>query len=445
MLTKDISLEDAILDLIDNCIDGIVRSSDPPNFANGKVAISLSSARFAIEDNCGGIDRDIAATRAFRFGREAGDTRDEHKNTIGMYGVGMKRSVFKLGQSTIVSTRHLNDSYTVTIGPNWLASPEWTPLPIDDASAPRAEPGTTVVVEDLYPGVRQNFENPAFIDKLRTDIGEHFTTFLQRGMSISVNGSSVKPVHLRLLVTEAGPCPYVHQSIVSGVRVTIAVGMSAAPEAEDAAGDDEDEFARDRGGQTAGWTVLCNDRAVLVGDKNRVTGWGDGIPLYHPQFSTLTGIVEFSASATTDLPVTTTKRALDTSSDVWLSALVKMKEGMRVWTSHTNKWKNHARLDQYPLWVGARAVTMREAVAAVAARRGLPADHVPLEYNPAKEKLLESPPTSSPSSRRITFSRPREQIAELASALLDDATTPPGRVGEACFDQQLAAVRRGDH
>jgi hypothetical protein len=221
--------------------------------------------------------------------------------------------------------------------------------------------------------------------------------------------------------------------------------MSAAPEAEDAAGDDEDEFARDRGGQTAGWTVLCNDRAVLVGDKNRVTGWGDGIPLYHPQFSTLTGIVEFSASATTDLPVTTTKRALDTSSDVWLSALVKMKEGMRVWTSHTNKWKNHARLDQYPLWVGARAVTMREAVAAVAARRGLPADHVPLEYNPAKEKLLESPPTSSPSSRRITFSRPREQIAELASALLDDATTPPGRVGEACFDQQLAAVRRGDH
>ena len=95
--------------------------------------------------------------------------------------------------------------------------------------------------------------------------------------------------------------------------------------------------------------------AVIVGDKSRLTGWGDGMPLYHFQFSIITGIVEFRSNNADRLPVTTTKRALDASSDIWLQALVKMKEGMRMWVNYTNTWKNHPRTDQTHYWQSAKA------------------------------------------------------------------------------------------
>jgi hypothetical protein len=42
---------------------------------------------------------------------------------------------------------------------------------------------------------------------------------------------------------------------------------------------------------------------VIVGDKTRVPGWGYGIPLYHPQFSVITGIIEFRSTQADKLPV----------------------------------------------------------------------------------------------------------------------------------------------
>jgi hypothetical protein len=47
----------------------------------------------------------------------------------------------------------------------------------------------------------------------------------------------------------------------------------------------------------------------------------DGISLYHPQFAIITGIIEFRSKRAGKLPVSTTKRVLDTSSNVWLDHL----------------------------------------------------------------------------------------------------------------------------
>ena len=101
MLTRDISLADAILDLVDNCLDGALRVANGNNvdYSQYFVKISLNDDYFSIEDNCGGIPRDIAKNYAFKMGREPDDERDSDNETIGMYGVGMKRAIFKMGRS----------------------------------------------------------------------------------------------------------------------------------------------------------------------------------------------------------------------------------------------------------------------------------------------------------------------------------------------------------
>src|SRR5688500_3668981 len=75
VITKDILLEDCILDLIDNSIDAatqIARNGEAgrhPNLTGYNVAISINPDRFLIRDNCGGISIEDARYHAFHFGR----------------------------------------------------------------------------------------------------------------------------------------------------------------------------------------------------------------------------------------------------------------------------------------------------------------------------------------------------------------------------------------
>lgn len=449
MLTRDISLEDAILDLIDNCLDGALRlaSGKKVDYGRHRIKISLSDNKFSIADDCGGIPRQVAINYAFKMGRDTDDQRDADRETIGMYGVGMKRAIFKMGRDAIVRTRYRNDTFEVPITSDWLEDKEWRELPIrvpSSTSEKLGQPGTTIVVKDLYPGVARFFDNVDFVNGVKTAISHHFTIFLQQGLVIEVNGEAVKPVLVEVLVSKRkkGPAPYLFQKTIDGVRVTIVVGLNTSRQYDRE--DDEGDFAGQRDSATAGWTVLCNDRAVIVGDKGRLTGWGDGIPRYHDQFIVITGIIEFRATDAKMLPVTTTKRALDTSSSVWLESYPKMKEAMHVWTTYTNKWKNHPREDQASHWADAQPMPMSRVLETISQRavqkRGIDA----IEFDPRKiSGALPEPEGSTPSSRRIIFSRPLEEVRLVSSLLFDEPNEKPSIVGDKCFDLQLAKANKG--
>src|ERR1700733_1295855 len=103
MITRDISLADCILDLIDNSVDAAwqLKGSKPNVFSNTTsladfhIEINASALRFSIRDNCGGITLENAAKYAFTFGRD--DEMEHDAYSIGVYGIGMKRAIFKLG------------------------------------------------------------------------------------------------------------------------------------------------------------------------------------------------------------------------------------------------------------------------------------------------------------------------------------------------------------
>ncbi len=448
MLTRDISLADAILDLLDNCLDGAMRlaNGNGVDYAKHFVNIEIAEDHFLIADNCGGIPRDVAKNYAFKMGREPDDDRDSDAETIGMYGVGMKRAIFKMGRNALVRTRNGEDTFEVPITSEWLDAKNWDPLPINEPTEAKErldQPGTTIHVADLYEGVSRHFANESFENDVRTAIAEHFTMFIQSGLQVKLNGTLVESVRVEVLVSEdeKRPAPYIYQKTIDGVLVSITVGLNTGK----SLGDDEEDdagFERDRSSATAGWTVLCNDRAVIVGDKGRLTGWGDGIPLYHPQFAIITGIIEFRSKHAHQLPVTTTKRALDTSSNVWLESLVKMKEGMRIWITYTNQWKNHPRADQSSHWESAKPMQLSRAIEVVSTRSATRAVAGAIEYNPHKAKVLPEPEDKKPSSRKIVFSRPVEDVRLVSKMLFDDPDVKSGIVGEMCFEMQLTKAKK---
>ena len=101
MLTRDIELVDAILDLLDNCVDGILRtegnSLDEKPYDGFNAKIMFDENSFSISDNCGGIPWKLH-DYAFRMGKDPKD-RDPNLQTIGVYGIGMKRAIFKNWQT----------------------------------------------------------------------------------------------------------------------------------------------------------------------------------------------------------------------------------------------------------------------------------------------------------------------------------------------------------
>ena len=122
MLVRDIPLERAVLDLLDNCIDGAksVRPGDEADYTGLFVTIEMNGERFKIEDNCGGFDVRQARRYAFRFGRP--DDADSTAYSIGQFGVGMKRALFKFGKFFEVKSTTENQHWSMHVGVDeWLS------------------------------------------------------------------------------------------------------------------------------------------------------------------------------------------------------------------------------------------------------------------------------------------------------------------------------------
>jgi len=451
MLTRDIDLSDAILDLVDNSLDGALRlGADNHGYEPYRIEVIVNKEEFLITDNCGGIPREIAAQYAFRMGRESDDPRDAQHATIGMYGIGMKRALFKMGNQATVDTNHNGDRFLVRITPEWISSTNWDPIPFEIPTTDDGEQliGTTISVQSLASGVASKFDDPSFLLDLRKAFADHFTMFIQRGLTIVLNGIAIEPTRVLVLLDQSknSPKPFfmrLHHGTTT-IVMTIGLNGGVALTSEELV---SANFTRERASPTAGWSIFCNDRAIVIGDKGRLTGWGDGVPMFHPQFNVITGIIEFRSNEAKELPVTTTKRALDASSEAWLLARPMMREATKSIVGHTNRWKNHSKELQANAFNASTQVSLAEVERffdsnpdLLSLRRGSQA----VFYDPVKKGVMPNAPSQDKANLRISFSRSREQVVALGAGLLDDTAADPSDVGSAAFDDCYRRLDNGN-
>jgi len=113
VITRDVTLADAINDLVDNCIDGARRLRPDGNYQGLTIEMELTDTQFTIMDNCGGIPYDVAYQYAFKFGRAAGAPSTD--GSIGKFGVGMKRALFKMGSAFELQSTSENSKFKVNV------------------------------------------------------------------------------------------------------------------------------------------------------------------------------------------------------------------------------------------------------------------------------------------------------------------------------------------
>ena len=418
MVTRDISLADCIFDLLDNSIDGAHRTLKREGEASATsrldrfhVSVTYTGQAFRVQDDCGGMSLNDAIEYAFHFGRRKDAPKDVDQS-IGLYGIGMKRAIFKIGRHAEVVSSIGEDSFLVMVDvEKWMAQKE-TDWDFDIFSAETdAPPGLEIAISQLHPTIATAFQAPAFSTDLIKRMARDYAFLIQKGLSIRVNEREV-PEAAYTLKSGDGFEPAVQEYVDEGVRVKIMAGLMADLP------DDIPEDLKPEDVERFGWYVICNDRVVVAADKTDMTVWGDnGFQVFHPQYRGFGGFAFFYSDDAAKLPWTTTKRDIEREDLLYRRAITKMKEMTRDFIRYSNARKANLR-EAKLAERGGSAVKISELTPDGRAKMSFRQDWAPV----ANLDLVN-----------IIYQKPRAQVREVAESIGNIGMTNKA-VGEYTFD-----------
>jgi hypothetical protein len=270
LLTRDIPLVAAFLDIIDNSINAAVEPyssclesaqdylavlADETVNPSVTISVKASTDKVEISDTAGGIDAKTAAEHVFKFGR--GDDEGHPGDRLSVYGIGLKRAMFKLGNRIVMRSDHINGGFDMDLNVSAWAqekSQPWTFAIKPRHPARASDCGTTIQVTELYDDVKRRVADGVFEGQLRDNISKTYAYYLAKFVEIKLNDHKVEGVNIGLGVNNSS-----EHFEFDGVSCLIAAGI----------GTPEGNAYRDR---SSGWFVFCNGRAVVSADKIQLTG-----------------------------------------------------------------------------------------------------------------------------------------------------------------------------
>lgn len=329
LLTRDIPLIAAFLDLVDNSINAAVepysarlRSADEylalfgdetiqPNVG---ISLSISEERIEISDSASGISAKTAKEHVFKFGR--GSEPASGTDRLSVYGIGLKRAIFKLGNKISMRSDHVDGGFDLKLDvAKWAAMSKqpWTFSITPREPVPANQAGTSIVVTEMYEEVKRRISDGVFEGQLRDAIARTYAYYLAKLVTIRVNERSIDGIGIDL-GSNHGSSSFEFGAVTCAISAGIGVPQAGA--------------FRDR---SSGWFVFCNGRAVISADKTPLTGWGGGgLPIFQPKHRPFLGTVFFVSEDPEQLPWTTTKASINEDSAIWQMAKREMASLGRV-------------------------------------------------------------------------------------------------------------------
>ncbi|MBY8964719.1 ATP-binding protein [Algiphilus sp. NNCM1] len=323
LLTRDISLVDAFLDIIDNSVNAALQRSqmdvtDAATFEAVEkrspkqkyiVKVHYRPEKILVEDNCGGMSSEEAQNEVFVFGAQ--DDGLDRSDKLSVYGIGLKRALFKFGRDIKITSDHVEGGFSLDLDVStWERTTQQTwSFPIEERS-PVDTGGTSIKVSKLHEPVAARLRDSSFETELVTKISRTYSFFLDKVVSVELNGKTIRPDQPAIGANRAS-----EHFNVDDVTVYVVAGLGAPK---------DDRYTAEQ----AGWNIYCNGRSVLQNDKSTLTGWGIKglLPSFQPKHRPFVGMVFFSSESPESLPWTTTKLGVNPDNHVWQRTLRRMAE-----------------------------------------------------------------------------------------------------------------------
>ncbi|MEX0598032.1 MAG: ATP-binding protein [Candidatus Paceibacterota bacterium] len=315
ILTQDVSVKAAILDLIDNSVDSYTRNQYKER---REVKIILNKEVFLIFDTCGGIDKEFLKEDVFRFGSKK--INKKHP-TLGMYGIGLKRSIFKLGNNIKFETDDGNFNSIMNLKvDDWNRDEKIWNIPFDayPSTLSKADKAfTKIEIKQLYEEIQSKFELDSFQEDLYETIKRVYSLIIKDNIDFYFNERKIEAYEL-LVPQDEDYSPAVFIDEYEGVNIKIICFI-----------DPSKGTRRQNTINKVGWNYYCNDRLILANDTSEITGWAGAsdaslLPKYHTIYNDFRGLVFLNSTDPFKLPLNTSKSGLNTENRVYNYVLNKM-------------------------------------------------------------------------------------------------------------------------
>lgn len=326
MLVRDILLKQAIIELIDNSIDGARSIRENNQYSGLKIIVKFDNSKFVIEDNCGGIPLNVAANYAFRFGRPK-TVGSSDAETTGIFGIGMKRALFKIGNNFSIHSTTKTTEFQLNLNvKEWLNKDDgdWDfsfSSYKENMNNSEEHLGTKIEVTDLNLEIAAELSSAEFEKEVIEHIQRRVGLDIAYGIVIIVNDKTLVGNNISLIDNEEIK-PIKEEYEDGEIKVKILSGIAPRE-------------GKNYPPEKAGWYIYCNGRLVVAADKTSLTTWKDmenkssGI-VFHNNYAGFRGIVYFNSKHPEKLPWNTTKTGLDETSLVYLRAREKMLEIFKI-------------------------------------------------------------------------------------------------------------------
>lgn len=188
ILTKDVSTLEAIYDLIDNSIDAARNSifskknyevddfGLPKNYEGYSVYIDIKENFFSISDNCFGIVEDSLIKKTFVIAEPS-----SHDYGIGQYGIGLKRSLLKIGNTYYFKIDNGKNSYTANFNNESFANQKQLVANVDKSSGNII---TIFTVTDLKQEVTNDIKNDKWLKKAIQGLEDRYSIYFSKGFEV---------------------------------------------------------------------------------------------------------------------------------------------------------------------------------------------------------------------------------------------------------------------
>ena len=419
VLTRDISLEEAILDLIDNSVDKFIRESklNISDFLiedgigiirkKAEIRINFNDKKFEIWDNCGGISTEEAKNKIFLFGiPEELNNLKTNSAGLSVYGIGMKRAFFKLGKQIILTSANSKEKFEILFDvEKWKADKDnWniTSASVEKNYSNRKE--THIKIVKLNEDVANRFAVESFKNRIKEKIASAYSYFINKtGMRIFLNDSILECELPKLAYSKNLQPIRKTLKYKEDVKILLTAG-----------------FTEKKYRTPGGWYVFCNGRMILEHDQTYLTGWGDDFPKFHIKFNHFVGYVYFWSKNVDLLPWTTTKEGVQFEAPVYQFAVAEMKNQIRPILNFLSK--------MYPPEdTEAENVPERHALEGVKS--------VAVDALPKKELLFnfKQPKVKIDKDVTIIFKIPKKRIDKVRK-VLDSPSMSARKIGEYAFN-----------
>jgi hypothetical protein len=302
VMTQDISTSECLLDLIDNSIDAARRdisSKCQPSISKGLpesydgyfINLNISPEKIEIIDNCQGMEQQLLAEKAFKLG-----SRHRQNYSIGIYGVGLIRAFWKMGNEGSLITDNGKEMFHLNFSKSEIDKNENSLLPAD-IKVTTGSRRNHLLIQDLTNEAFLDCNDSGWISLLRVKISRVFGLCIRKGLVIKIN---------EVLVPEFGPkirkdledlyFPRTWNTS-NGVLVKVEAGVH-----ENYLFTGERNHSADKNKlltKDFGWYVACNDRIVLIADMSPRVGWNN---VWHSEYNGFLGWAHFISSDAKLLP-----------------------------------------------------------------------------------------------------------------------------------------------